>query len=999
MTVNVACDTTGGVASDSQFDLSFFTDTAFGVNQGQEQRRGAFVWADDPAAASYTPSLHYQYNSAGGPIRAHRSGLGTYAVDIPGLIALDSSNVQVSRYQGAGYCNVQGWGSGPNNGATVSVRCYSTTGAAQDARFVLTYLTDTLATAALPSPGGPARAKAWVFSDGTGTNANPNALYQFNSAGGTNSVTRLSTGAYRVNLPNLGTASGVVHVNAYGGSAYCKAHSWGPNGATQEIYVMCFDPGGNTVDSQFSVLFYKEDRTGASFNAGYARSFIPIASAAVQPPSAYSWNGRLLTNEITRTSIGRYNVTFSGVAQSPNGGSVMVTPYGATPTRCKVSSWAGSTAHVRCHQIDGALIDADFGISYIVDVAFGSDTLANAHPGGYAWAQSSATASYQPDTSFRFNSAGGTFLAQRSSAGAYSMEFSLLKAFSKTVPIVTAYGEAAGELGAYCRPDSWLPKSGAPGTAINVGCFNAAGARVDSRYTVVYLTTPLAPTSVTVSGGSPQSAQVGTTFTVPLQATVRDANIPIAGVNVNFAAPGSGPSASLSGATVVSNASGQASVTATANGLTGNYNVTASVTGIATPATFALTNQPVSGLGAPVFISPANNSTLTNTIVTFSWSPVAAANRYELKVIEAATPQQFRVELAGPASTLAIYTLPSGNYRAEVRACNDSACGPTGIVNFLVQGGAIPAAAVTGVNCAIVNDSNQNRLNCNWTALAGANFYFVNVVQPGAGPGGGALTVAGQQVGVNSISILIPNGAATVLVRGCTGDGCGPFSSGTPINGTIGNPLTPILGEPMAGSSVDFGSNAPEITFTWNLVAGDNGTNFMYRLYVQDFSRNAPALDILTSNNFHGAFFNPGTRFDALVIAIPNGGGLSRQGPPSGFVTRGRVPRSPVVTSPTYRSAVDPNAQGQVNVAWTPQVNPDGTVSTRNYQYFFNGPGQTGGVTTSLSVLLNLAPGDWQGVVRACTTGTSCVESLPTGWGPWNNEPGSEGGIADFRVR
>jgi len=95
--VGVACDTPAGAAVDAFYDLSFISDTAFGVNQGQEQRRGAFVWTNDSASASYTPSLFYQYNSSGGPIRAQRTGVGQYRVDIPGLISASSSNVQVTR--------------------------------------------------------------------------------------------------------------------------------------------------------------------------------------------------------------------------------------------------------------------------------------------------------------------------------------------------------------------------------------------------------------------------------------------------------------------------------------------------------------------------------------------------------------------------------------------------------------------------------------------------------------------------------------------------------------------------------------------------------------------------------------------------------------------------------------------------------------------------------------------------------------------------------------
>ncbi len=103
-----------------------------------------------------------------------------------------------------------------------------------------------------------------------------------------------------------------------------------------------------------------------------------------------------------------------------------------------------------------------------------------------------------------------------------------------------------------------------------------------------------AATSLTPSGGTPQSAAVGTVFATALQATVRDASgNPVNGVTVTFTAPPSGASAVLSGASAVTNASGVASVTANANNTAGTYTVAASV-GVLS-ASFSLTNNPSAG--------------------------------------------------------------------------------------------------------------------------------------------------------------------------------------------------------------------------------------------------------------------------------------------------------------------------------------------------------------------------------------------------------------------
>jgi hypothetical protein len=125
------------------------------------------------------------------------------------------------------------------------------------------------------------------------------------------------------------------------------------------------------------------------------------------------------------------------------------------------------------------------------------------------------------------------------------------------------------------------------------------------------------PASITATSGSGQSTSVNTTFPLPLTATVRDsANTPVAGVVVTFTAPASGASATLNGNTVytaTTNASGVATATATTNSIIGSYNVTASVGGVATPASFALTNT-VGAATNIVAISGGGQSATINTV-------------------------------------------------------------------------------------------------------------------------------------------------------------------------------------------------------------------------------------------------------------------------------------------------------------------------------------------------------------------------------------------------
>ncbi len=101
---------------------------------------------------------------------------------------------------------------------------------------------------------------------------------------------------------------------------------------------------------------------------------------------------------------------------------------------------------------------------------------------------------------------------------------------------------------------------------------------------------------VSMSGGSGQTAKVGEGFANALQAEVVDTGgCPVSGVDVEFVAPTSGPSATFPGAatnaTVETSSAGVASApTLTANQVSGSYTVIAEVANTGIEADFNLTN-------------------------------------------------------------------------------------------------------------------------------------------------------------------------------------------------------------------------------------------------------------------------------------------------------------------------------------------------------------------------------------------------------------------------
>lgn len=100
------------------------------------------------------------------------------------------------------------------------------------------------------------------------------------------------------------------------------------------------------------------------------------------------------------------------------------------------------------------------------------------------------------------------------------------------------------------------------------------------------------PNALTITGGSPQTAGVNKVFSLPLQVTVKDLYLDaVGGMAVVYTPPVSGASASLSnGGNASTNASGIASVIATANGNTGTYTVDGVLSGLPS-ASFLLTND------------------------------------------------------------------------------------------------------------------------------------------------------------------------------------------------------------------------------------------------------------------------------------------------------------------------------------------------------------------------------------------------------------------------
>ena len=181
-----------------------------------------------------------------------------------------------------------------------------------------------------------------------------------------------------------------------------------------------------------------------------------------------------------------------------------------------------------------------------------------------------------------------------------------------------------------------------------------------------------------VSGSTPQSAAANAAFAANLGATVTDAGgQPVSGVTVTFTAPASGASGSFGAggatASVVSGTNGVATAPVfTANATTGSYAVTAAVSGVATPASFSLTNTAVTGPSV-LTLNPVADSYVESDLPSTNFGTASVLNN----VTTNDTRAYLKFTVAGLSGTITkatfkIYTQTSSGSGYELHQVADN---------------------------------------------------------------------------------------------------------------------------------------------------------------------------------------------------------------------------------------------------------------------------------------------------------------------------------------
>lgn len=336
---------------------------------------------------------------------------------------------------------------------------------------------------AAPS-GRLGNAFVWA-NDPTAASYTPSSTYQHNSTvefQDVNTINRTDTGSYTVLLPNLGTPSGTVLVNAYGFTANsCKVAGWGPSGSTQTINVRCFNPAGQLADTLFSLSY--NNWVGGGSDIGYVWANQPTSESYV-PATNYQGNSSGADNQISRLDTGSYQVWLPNLGQSA--GHVQVTAYGYGSERCKVTGWgpSGTTqvVGVACFTTTGAPVDTFFTLTYVRDTnILGNNPVCcppDGYPTAYVWAHDPTSASYVPTSAYQFSDFGARdqVSINRLGVGDYAVHDGYVT-FSEGNVQVTAYGYGSE----YCHVAYWNPTDG-----IRVLCYDANGNPVDTLYDASY---------------------------------------------------------------------------------------------------------------------------------------------------------------------------------------------------------------------------------------------------------------------------------------------------------------------------------------------------------------------------------------------------------------------------------------------------------------------------------------------------------------------------------
>jgi hypothetical protein len=369
-----ACDTAPSAAEDVEAVTS-------ALHQPAEY---AFLWnhlASNSVGVSYAPHPDYARNSTGGLISVQRTGVGFYNVVLGGLDAANTGITHVVAHGNDDKRCSNGSVTWTGVNTEILVICFNPNGTHADSRWILTHTRRD----ASVSPFYYAHLYHHAPEAPVGVDSVP-TVRTFNSAGGTNVVTRTGAGQYTVKLSNWPAGSveaGTVQVthNAFSGlvgwKGSCQVSNWTfLSGGRVHIFVVCMGENGLPTNNYFNLTFSNLSAAGGR-SAGYA--FANDPSSPLYTPTAskrmIQIDGTAIDDTIqiqnpgTGDHVGKYDVFYNS-SPSLNGlGSVpLVTSVGSAGEYCKIESWgASAVVNLRCRNRLGTPLDVKFASAYVTD--------------------------------------------------------------------------------------------------------------------------------------------------------------------------------------------------------------------------------------------------------------------------------------------------------------------------------------------------------------------------------------------------------------------------------------------------------------------------------------------------------------------------------------------------------------------------------------------------------------------------------------------------------
>ncbi|MBP2319843.1 hypothetical protein JOF56_000228 [Kibdelosporangium banguiense] len=347
---------------------------------------------------------------------------------------------------------------------------------------VITVVTTALMSA-LPAKAVEAQVWAFLYADRLATASYQPANQAASRPDIRSSVTRTSTGAYRVNITGAGSP-GVPIVTAVGGSGvHCQLTRFGQNGTAEDVLVNCYS-GMQPRDSKFTLSFFYSapPDSGAPGAYGYVYNNEPKLTTYVNPPLRYNSTGGNV--EIYyNPAAGIWTARFFGQAFINIAGSVQVSSAGPTPARCAIFQWypheLGADAQVRCDPLSAAAGPPQWTLVYMHERSIVGDRNGFF---GYLQANQPTSPSYTPNPDRNRAPNGLLHRITRSGPGVYQVEiYGPLKAPN------TVHLTVNGNTSAFCNIVGWTLKPGSqPAGLIDITCFDANGTPADNWFSLAY---------------------------------------------------------------------------------------------------------------------------------------------------------------------------------------------------------------------------------------------------------------------------------------------------------------------------------------------------------------------------------------------------------------------------------------------------------------------------------------------------------------------------------